>query len=105
MSGTNLKPFFVFVTMWVYIPSKDLHIQAKVTLVSVWWEDGINPDNYLGIQRLFYLVIPTKHQYLTCITILVLVGWVLSYHYGYCVLISCIHVSTCNIGNDFASQM
>ena len=35
---------------------------GKITLVSTWYEDGIDPNNNSGIQRFSHLVIPTQYQ-------------------------------------------
>ena len=45
------------------IPCKNFPYLGKVTLVSIWWWDGIDPTINVGIERFSRLVMPTKYQY------------------------------------------
>ena len=47
----------------------------------MWYKDNVDPKNGLGMQRFSHLVMPTKYHRLASVTILILVGWVLSYYY------------------------
>jgi hypothetical protein len=47
---------------------------GKSTLVSIWFRNGIDPNNNSGIQGFPHLDIPTKYQYLTSITTLIPTG-------------------------------
>ena len=53
---------------------RELSYLDKIALVLTWFENGIDPDNNVGIQRFSRLGISTAYEYLTGIVNLILTG-------------------------------
>ena len=69
--GMDISGSFCLYTSQFYIPFNNLHTYVKLS----WHKYGIRMVSFrkFNIQRVFHLVISTKYQYLSGITILVLV--------------------------------
>ena len=53
---------------------QELSYLGRITLVSIWFKNGIGPNNNSGIQRFSHLDIPANYQIFTGIIILIPMG-------------------------------